>query len=346
MIVMILFFALILLIGCYVFYHVYRVIHMRRYKKTLCFVVTCLIFLLFCLFRVALGIFVHLLVGLVIGDLVTWVCHQTKYKVYVQTEVIALIIGSLLTGYGYYNMNCLQYTQYNIAVSKQCEEKRLLAVSDLHLSTGVCLDDLQEISQKAKVRKVDMIFILGDLFDEGTDESEAKEAIQFFDALAQDIPTYYVVGNHDGYQGRRSYQEGLLKALDESHVVFLKDDVIFTQGITLIGRLDESYQRQDTSTLLKGVDKSQPIILLDHQPKQISNNATLGIDLQISGHTHNGQVWPFGTLCRLLRINEVEYGHVLQDGMDVVVSSGMGSWGFPFKSQGKSEMVEINLKQG
>lgn len=341
--IVLLFFTI--LISCYIVYHINHLIHVQRYQKSVCFLILCFIVALAYLSSMAMGVFVHLLIGLIIADLFTLVCHKTKFKSFIHTEVIVLVIASILVGYGYVNAKNIHYVSYDVYMEKQCDNKRILAISDLHLSTSIHLADLKDVGKKAKQRQVDMIFILGDLFDERTSKKEAQKAIAYFDTLAKDIPVYYVVGNHDGYQGRMSYQEGLLKQLDESQVIFLKDEVVSVQGLTLIGRLDRSYQRKEISSLIKGIDRKQPLIVLDHQPRDIQENASLGIDLQLSGHTHNGQVWPLGTLCRLLHINEVEYGHVQQAGMDVIVSSGMGTWGFPIKSQGKSEMIEINLKQ-
>lgn len=337
--------AVIILMGSYLYYHLLKVIQVKKYQKIWCAVILLGIFLLMFLSRYFLGFMIHILVALMIVDIVYLVVKKTKWKAYFKVELIALIIASLLTGYGIYNVNHLQYVQYDVYVDKEFVSKRILAISDVHLSTAINKDDLALIKEKVKSRQIDMVFLLGDLFDESTDENEAKEVIQFFDELTKTCPVYYIVGNHDGSQGRVLWDTGLLKTLDESDIVFLKDEVVFEQGIYIVGRLDQTYPRKETSELLEGIDKTSPIIVLDHQPRQLQQNASFGVDLQLSGHTHNGQIWPAGTLCKYLHINEMEYGYEKVDDMTVIVSSGMGAWGFAMKSQGKSEIVEINLKQ-
>lgn len=336
-------FLLCLLIG-YMSIHIYLVIRIKKYRKTITAGILLLILLLVLSSRMFMGFIVHFLVGLVISDILFLLLIKIKnIKMYHYT-FIAFLIACLLTGYGYDNMHHIQYVKYDVTIQKNFEEKRILAISDLHLSTGIHYDDLKQIEEYTKKRNIDMIFILGDLFDESSDKEEVRKAIAFFDRISQTCPVYYVVGNHDGMQGRENIEDGILKEIDESHIIFLKDEVVYVQGIYIIGRLDQSYQRKKTAALMKKIDTGKPIVLLDHQPKQIKENASLGVDLQLSGHTHNGQVWPLGTVCNLFHINEVEYGYVKIDGMDVIVSSGMGSWGFPIKSQGKSEILEINLK--
>lgn len=335
----------LVLAGSYLYYHIYKVLYVEKYRKSIAGGILLICFLVMMLSDMFLGFVVHLLIALVIVDIVYLLIRRTGLKKFFQVEVIAIFIASILTGYGMYNVCHMQYIQYDIYIDKQFENKRILAISDLHLSTAIHYDDLKQIKEKADDRDVDMIFILGDLFDEGTNENEAKKTIRFFDDLAKDYPVYYIVGNHDGNQGRILVDEGLLKMIDESNIIFLKDEVVEIQGINIIGRLDRTYQRDNVQNIMTDIDENKPNILLDHQPREIKENASLGIDLQLSGHTHNGQIWPLGTLCQMLHINEVEYGHVSIDGMDVIVSSGMGAWGFAMKSQGKCEMVEINLKQ-
>lgn len=329
----------------YLYYHIDRLIKWKMNHKWISAIVLIVVLLTMFLSSLFLGFVIHLFIAFIFVDLIYFVVRKTKLKKYIHVEMIALLIACLLSGYGFYNVNHMQYIQYDVYIDKQFEDKRILAISDLHLSTAVFYQDLWQIKQKVKTRDIDMIFILGDFFDEGTDENEAKKAISFFDELTSLCPVYYIVGNHDGSQGQVPVDEGLLKSIDESRIVFLKDEVVNVQGMSIIGRLDRSYQRKDMEKLMTNVKQDQPVILLDHQPRDTRLNGNLGVDLQLSGHTHNGQVFPLGTLCRFLHINEVEYGHVQIDDMDVIVSSGMGTWGFALKSQGKCEMVEIDLKR-
>ena len=84
-------------------------------------------------------------------------------------------------------------------------------------------------------------------------------------------------------------------------------------------------------------------ILIDHQPLERAENERLGVDLQLSGHTHNGQVFPIGMLSSLLSINEQTYGLQTIGDLTSIVSSGAGGWGYAFRNEGICEYVVIDL---
>ena len=86
------------------------------------------------------------------------------------------------------------------------------------------------------------------------------------------------------------------------------------------------------------------LLLLDHQPVDLADNARAGIDLELSGHTHGGQIWPMGILSKLTGVNEEYYGiHQIGD-FQVIVSSGMAGWGYPVRTEGSSEYVVVNIR--
>ena len=93
---------------------------------------------------------------------------------------------------------------------------------------------------------------------------------------------------------------------------------------------------------MKGVDASKPIILMDHQPFHLRETNNSGIDLQISGHTHHGQIWPLQLITK--RIFEKSWGYVKKNGVHYYVSSGFGTWGPPVRLGNRPEIVEINIQ--
>ncbi|HCL03309.1 MAG TPA: hypothetical protein DHW61_13045, partial [Lachnoclostridium phytofermentans] len=82
---------------------------------------------------------------------------------------------------------------------------------------------------------------------------------------------------------------------------------------------------------------------LDHQPSELETAASLGVDLQLSGHTHNGQIWPIGLITKIFHINELNYGNKKIDNYNAIVTSGIGCWGFPLRLGSKSEIVIIQV---
>jgi uncharacterized protein len=107
----------------------------------------------------------------------------------------------------------------------------------------------------------------------------------------------------------------------------------------------ESYykrNRKPLTELLARADKALPLILIDHTPKNLQEPMENGVDLQVSGHTHRGQMFPSQFITE--RLFEVDFGYLKKDKLNVVVSSGIGTWGPPIRIGNNSELVEINLK--
>ena len=120
-----------------------------------------------------------------------------------------------------------------------------------------------------------------------------------------------------------------------------------SSDLQLIGRIDKDAKRfygksrKSLDELIIQTDSTKPLILLDHQPFHIDESVKNGIDLQLSGHTHNGQMWPLNYLTRL--IYEVSYGYLKRGDTQVIVSSGYGLWGPRVRSGSRSEVLLINI---
>jgi len=117
---------------------------------------------------------------------------------------------------------------------------------------------------------------------------------------------------------------------------------LINNSFYLIGREDRTNnRRKNILSLLDSVDKSKPIILLDHQPFNLSESADNDIDLQISGHTHHGQLWPFNFITKA--IYEVSSGYKKIKNTHVIVSNGYGTWGPPMRLGNRPEILIIDL---
>jgi uncharacterized protein len=119
-------------------------------------------------------------------------------------------------------------------------------------------------------------------------------------------------------------------------------------AFTLVGREDRSIQqfgsmkRKDLSDLMKDVDQSLPVILMDHQPFNLDDAVKNNIDLQLSGHTHHGQLWPFNFITD--KVYELSYGYLRKGNTHFYVSCGVGTWGPPLRTTSRPEVVNIKLK--
>ena len=152
-------------------------------------------------------------------------------------------------------------------------------------------------------------------------------------------------GNHD--EMGRSVEE-IVKTFKASGINVLRDKaILINNSFYVIGRDDISQEsqtkikRKDLSDIIKDLDKSRPLILMDHQPRDFADTQKNGIDLQVSGHTHRGQLFPANLITNL--IFEIDYGYLQKDNSNFIVSSGYGTWGPPIRIGSRSEIVEIDI---
>ena len=148
------------------------------------------------------------------------------------------------------------------------------------------------------------------------------------------------LGNHEFYGDA----EENAQALRDSGVRLLRDEaVVVADRLVLVGRDDEMHaNRPPLATLLDGVRRDLPIIVLDHRPSDISANVQTAMDMQVSGHAHRGQVFPANFIVQAMY--RLAYGHENIEGKEVFVSSGYGFWGVPLRLGSRSEIfvIEVN----
>lgn len=333
------------------FINIFITWHFRQYlnKYKIITVVVIIFAALFASIKMMiLGFLINVGICLVIADLIYLIFYKTKLKQYYQRSyIIIALIGSLgLSIYGIYNAKQVIITKYQIEIDKEFEDKKIMAISDIHLGTAIKANDLNQIISEAGRIKPDIIVLVGDVYDEGTSSDEIDYSLEVFAKIAKDYPIYYVIGNHEvGYGSSPLKDYKLLERLQQAGVNTLNDEYIEFEDISIIGRQDYTIKdRQEMKKIIKGIDKDKPLILLDHQPRSLKENKKLGIDLMISGHTHAGQVSPMLPLWNLLGINEMNYGYRQDDNFNAVVSSGMGTWGFAMRTSKNCEIVVIELK--
>ena len=166
--------------------------------------------------------------------------------------------------------------------------------------------------------------------------------------------TYYIFGNHDtqpdsiDYEnGNRTFSDGELnKSIIDNGIKILNDEkTSINDDIVLVGRSDAQWEgennRIDTGKILNESDLSKYIVVLDHQPIKYEENSQQGADLQLSGHTHGGQLFPYSIFERLT--GHLVYGEFHFGKMELIVSSGLTGWGWPMRNEATCEYVLINI---
>jgi predicted MPP superfamily phosphohydrolase len=259
-------------------------------------------------------------------------------------EAMALrIVGLLalaLLGYGFVEARQIQVKDVNITTPKLASGRVTIAqISDLHL--GIMLGDgfLDRVIAKLRETKPDIVVATGDIIDGQGDDLEALA--QHFHSYAPPLGAYAVTGNHEVYAGL----ENALQFLRNAGFTVLRGEAAKAGGIVLVGVDDPSaatsgqQARLDTRKALASVTRNDFIVLLKHQPV-VDSDAPF--DLQLSGHIHGGQIFPFVYLTRLA------YGvHTglteLADGRQLYVSRGAGTWGPPIRLFAPPEITLITI---
>lgn len=260
--------------------------------------------------------------------------------------VFLLVLG--IVGYGAWNARNPRVNHYNIIIPKQAGSLKQLHVvmaSDIHLGTIIHNDSLVRLVKMANRLHPDIVLFAGDVFDEDVDAVNKQEMMDTLQQLKTKYGSYAILGNHEYIGGNAAKAIDYLNA---AGVKVLKDQ---TQEIGdsfyLVGRDDRSgsqfkgTQRNDLKTLLEGINRSLPIIVLDHQPSNLAEPVQQGADLQLSGHTHAGQLFPIGLITS--RIFEDDWGYLRKGNFQLIVSSGFGTWGPPIRLGNTPEIVDITL---
>lgn len=251
-----------------------------------------------------------------------------------------LLIAAAITGYGIWNATKIHLTEYAISAEAYNGKPLSIAIlADMHEGSALRRDHLERIVEKANALHPDLVLICGDLFDENTAEAERTAAYQTLAQLKSEYGVYFVFGNHE----RNLNPDSTMRlALEHSGITVLEDAVVTVAGMNIIGRKDASGSRTALDTLVAQADPTLPILLMDHQPRDTAEAAALGVDLQVSGHTHGGQIFPGGWISEA--VNDANYGLRINENYHLIVSSGCSVWGVPFRTEKITEIVSVTLQ--
>lgn len=262
--------------------------------------------------------------------------------------IITLMISFILIAGGFINAIVPNVKSYNITINKSAgalKDFRIAAVSDIHLGSIIRKRSIKKLSEILLKLKPDLVLLLGDIVDGEIGPVLRGDLLQYFTCPKCSDGLYAITGNHEFIGGAKR----TIPYIEGKGIRILKDEVVTIEGgIQLIGRLDRDSkrfygkERKPLAELMDAVDPSSPVILLDHQPIELVEAEKNGVDLQLSGHTHNGQMWPLNHLTA--KMYELSYGYKKRGSTQYIVSSGFGLWGPRVRSGSRSEVLVINIK--
>jgi len=271
--------------------------------------------------------------------------NPVKVKKFLSVS-ISILIFILIMG-GYFTSKIINIRKYDLFINKKAGNLKSLNIvmaSDLHLGTINGKMFAYKIVDKINKLKPDIILFAGDIIDEDIKPVLKDNVGEALFELKAKYGIFGITGNHEYIGG----VDDAVNYLNAHKIQMLRDSsILIDNAFYIVGREDRSInrfsekKRKELNELTKDLDKSLPIILMDHQPFHLEEAEQNGIDLQLSGHTHYGQLWPLNYIIR--KIYELPWGYKLKGNTHYYVSCGAGGWGPPIRIGSLPEIVNIKL---
>lgn len=216
--------------------------------------------------------------------------------------------------------------------------KIVVQLSDMHLGPINREWFAKRAVQLANSQNPAAVCITGDLFDGGG--LELHKLADPLKNLKSEFGTFYITGNHETYVG----VDRSLEAIKNLPFSILRDQKVEVAGLQILG-IDYPLpnEKKNMAPVLAQLDRTKPNIVLYHEPKFINEFRAAGANLVLCGHTHVGQMWPFGYITRKV-YHGYDYGLHEEGTFNQYTSSGVGTWGPPMRTGNRPEVVAITLQ--
>ena len=284
----------------------------------------------------------------------------------VGTAVVGAVCAVIITTvsiYGMINAGNIQTTKYDISIDKKAgklDSLNVVLIADLHLGYNIGCRHMEKMVDKINAQNPDLVVVAGDIFD---NEYEALENPDRLAAILRGIQSKYGVyacyGNHDiqekilaGFTfGGKEKKESSVKMdefLEKSGITLLRDEyVLIDDSFYLYGRPDYERpgrgidERKSPQEITEDLDLSLPVLVIDHEPRELQELADAGVDADLCGHTHDGQLFPGNLTIKLMWENAC--GYLKKGDMHSIVTSGVGLFGPNMRVGTKSEICDIMM---
>lgn len=321
-----------------------------------------------------LGCLLYLFLTAIMIDVVLLIIKKLKVikpqvfatrRFYASKGVLIFAITAAVSTYGFIHATNIKTTNYDIEVAKSAgklDSLKIALVSDLHLGYSIGESQMRKMTAKINAMDPDIVIFAGDIFDNSYDSIDEPDKIaDILGSIESKYGSYACWGNHDvsetilagftfNFGETKVQDDRMYDFLDRADITIMRDEVkLIDNSFYLIGRLDsqkpgtKDKSRLDPVTLLEKVKHdSKPIIVMDHQPRQLEELSDVGVDVDLSGHTHDGQVFPGNILTKLTWENSCGLKKI--GDMYSIVTSGVGVYGPFMRVATDAEVVCVNVK--
>lgn len=319
-----------------------------------------------------LGIMMYGLMIIAAADIVRLILKRTRLKssrklfsVRGHAVVGALCFAAIaaISAVGIWNAGTIRRTAYEVTVNKQAgslDSLRVVLVADLHLGYSIGSWNMKKMVQKINAQEPDLVVIAGDIFDNEYEALDDPDRLaEILSSIKSTYGVYACYGNHDiqekilaGFtfpkEGKKMSDPRMDEFLESAGITLLRDEgVLIDDAFYLYGRPDFERpgrgidKRKSADEITEKMDQTKPILVIDHEPRELRELAGAGVDLDLCGHTHDGQMFPGNIVTALMWENS--YGYLRVGEMHNIVTSGVGVFG-PFMRVGtKSEICVIDV---
>ena len=292
-----------------------------------------------------LGLLLNLLLPLLTLSILLWGARLIGFTFPATTLAYVLFaIAFAYSTYGVWNAGHTRVKEVSVTIPNLPDVwkgKKIVQLSDVHLGLVHREAFMKSLVEKTNAVNPEIVVITGDLFD-GMD-GKLDELVGPLDDIKAPRGTYFVTGNHETYLGL----DEAFTAIKKTPVKILNDEVVDVNGLKLIGihypLLDENESVVTILDSLKSQYAGKPNVLLYHSPTHIAEIKASGVNLELCGHTHDGQVFPFGYIAKLI-YKGYEYGLYEEGNYTLYTTTGAGTWGPMMRTGNTPEIVVITLK--
>lgn len=298
-----------------------------------------------------LGILLYLLLTVLTADMICFL-HSLIMKrgLTCGDAVVGGICGAVvfaLSAWGIYNARIIHVTPYDITVNKtggNLENLNVVLAADLHLGYSIGTKHMERMVDKINEQNADIVVIAGDIFDNEYEAlDDPKELVAVLKKIQSKYGVYACYGNHDvedkilagfTFAGDEKKESSVQmdEFLEKAGIHLLQDEAVLIDGsFYLYGRPDARWPgrgisvRKTAAELMGELDTKKPVIVIDHEPREFQELADAGVDVDLCGHTHDGQLFPSNVITALMWENS--YGYLKKDPMHTIVTSGVGVFG-------------------